>query len=52
MVTTALMAFLHHLMAFALVACVVYEFIAYRRGLSAEGARRIPGAPPRSFCPV
>lgn len=44
MVTTALMAFLHHLMAFALVACVVYEFIAYRRGLSAEEARRIQRA--------
>lgn len=44
MVTTALMAFLHHLMAFTLVACVVYEFIAYRRGLTVEEARRIQRA--------
>jgi putative membrane protein len=44
MVTTALMAFLHHLMAFTLVACVVYEFIAYRRGLTLEEARRIQRA--------
>jgi len=44
MVTTALMAFLHHLMAFTLVACVVYEFIAYRKGLSIEEARRIQRA--------
>jgi putative membrane protein len=44
MVTTALMAFLHHLMAFTLVACVVYEFIAYRKGLTLEEARRIQRA--------
>lgn len=44
MVTTALMAFLHHLMAFTLVACVVYEFIAYRKGLTMEEARRIQRA--------
>jgi len=42
--TTALMAFLHHLSAFTLVACVVYEFIAYRRGLTIEEARRIQRA--------
>jgi putative membrane protein len=42
--TTAVMAFLHHLMAFTLVACVVYEFIAYRKGLSIEEARRIQRA--------
>src|SRR5262249_47642348 len=41
MVTTALMAFLHHLFAFTLVACVVYEFIAYRKGMSIDEARRI-----------
>ncbi len=41
---TALMAFLHHLMAFTLVACVVYEFIAYRKGLSIEEVRRIQRA--------
>jgi putative membrane protein len=28
-------------MAFTLVACVVYEFIAYRKGLTVEEARRI-----------
>ena len=44
MVTTALMAFLHHTFAFALVACLVYEFIAYRKGLSLEEARRIQRA--------
>jgi putative membrane protein len=38
------MAFLHHLMAFTLVACVVYEFIAYRKGLTIEEARRIQRA--------
>jgi len=42
--TTAFMAFLHHLMAFTLVACVVYEFIAYRKGLTIEEARRIQRA--------
>ena len=42
--TTALMAFLHHLMAFTLVASVVYEFIAYRQGLTIEEARRIQRA--------
>ena len=44
MVTTALMAFAHHLMAFLLVACVVYEFIAYRKGLTIEEARHIQRA--------
>ena len=39
--TTALMAFLHHLMAFTLTACLVYEFVAYRKGMSIEEARRI-----------
>ena len=38
------MAFLHHLFAFTLVACVVYEFIAYRKGLTIEEARRIQRA--------
>lgn len=41
MVTTALMAFLHHLMAFTLTACLVYEFIAYRKNMSIEEIRRI-----------
>ena len=41
MITTALMAFLHHLFAFTLTACLVYEFIAYRKGMTVEEARRI-----------
>jgi putative membrane protein len=41
---SALLAFLHHLLAFALVAAVVYEFIAYRKGLTIEEARRIQRA--------
>lgn len=41
MVTTALMAFLHHLLAFTLVACLVYEFIAYRRNMGIAEVRRI-----------
>lgn len=41
---SAFMAFLHHLFAFTLVACVVYEFIAFRKGLTIEEARRIQRA--------
>ena len=41
MITAALMAFLHHLFAFTLTACLVYEFIAYRKGMTIEEARRI-----------
>ncbi len=41
MITTALMAFLHHLFAFTLTACLVYEFVAYRKGMGIEEARRI-----------
>jgi putative membrane protein len=44
MVTTALMAFLHHLLAFALTACLVYEFIAYRKNMSLAEIRRIQRA--------
>ena len=44
MVATALMAFLHHLLAFTLVACVVYEFIAYRKGITIQETRRIQRA--------
>jgi uncharacterized membrane protein len=36
MIVNSLMAFLHHLFAFGLTACLVYEFIAFRRGLSIE----------------
>jgi len=42
--TTALIAFLHHFFAFTLVACVVYEFIAYRKGITIEEAHRIQRA--------
>ena len=44
MISTAMMAFLHHLFAFTLVACVVYEFIAYRKGMTIDEARRIQRA--------
>jgi len=39
--TSALFAYFHHLCAFTLTACLVYEFIAYRRALSLAEARRI-----------
>ena len=39
--TTSIMAFLHHLFAFTLVACLIYEFIAFHKGMSIEEARRI-----------
>ena len=41
MVTTALMAFLHHLLAFTLTACLVYEFIAYHQNMGLAEIRRI-----------
>jgi putative membrane protein len=41
---SAFMAFLHHLFAFTLVACVIYEFIAYRKDMTIEEARRIQRA--------
>jgi putative membrane protein len=41
MVTTALMAFLHHIFAFTLTACLVYEFIAYRKNMGIAEIRRI-----------
>lgn len=41
MFTTALLAFLHHLMAFTLTACLVYEFVAYRKNMGIEEIRRI-----------
>ena len=41
MVTTALMAFLHHLLAFTLAACLVYEFIAYHKNMGLAEIRRI-----------
>ena len=39
--TTSFMAFLHHIFAFTLVTCLIYEFIAFRKGMSIEEARRI-----------
>lgn len=39
--TSAFMAFAHHLFAFTLVACVVYEFIAYRKNMTVDEARHI-----------
>jgi putative membrane protein len=44
MVTTALMAFLHHVLAFTLTACLVYEFIAYRKNMGIAEIRRIQRA--------
>ena len=41
MVTTALMAFLHHMLAFTLTACLVYEFIAYQKTMGIAEIRRI-----------
>ena len=38
------MAFFHHISAFTLVASVAYEFMAYRKGLTVEEARRIQRA--------
>jgi putative membrane protein len=42
--TSAIFAFLHHLFAFTLTACLVYEFIAYRMGMTVEEVRRIQRA--------
>jgi putative membrane protein len=44
MVATALMAFLHHVLAFTLTACLVYEFIAYHQNMSIAEIRRIQRA--------
>lgn len=44
MITTAFMAFLHHLFAFTLTACLVYEFIAYRKDMGIAEIRRIQRA--------
>jgi len=38
---SAMFAFLHHLCAFTLTACLIYEFIAYRRELTLAEARRL-----------
>lgn len=39
--TSAIMAFLHHLAAFMLTAAIVFEHTTFRRGLSLTDARRI-----------
>ena len=41
MIINSLMATLHHIFAFTLTACLIYEFVAYRKGLGVEEARRI-----------
>jgi|ERR671925_1259523 putative membrane protein len=41
--TTSIMAFLHHLLAFTLTACLVYEFVAYHRNMTIAEMRRIQG---------
>ncbi len=41
MITTALMAFLHHLFAFTLAASLIYEFISYHRNMNMGEIRRI-----------
>lgn len=41
MIAAALIAFLHQLSAFTLAACVVYEFVAFRKGMGMEEAKRI-----------
>ena len=39
--TSAIMAFFHHLAAFTLVAPIVYEHATFRKNLSLVDARRI-----------
>jgi putative membrane protein len=39
--TSAIMAFLHHLAAFALTAAIIYEHTTFRKNLSLTDARRI-----------
>jgi putative membrane protein len=41
MIINSVMATLHHIFAFMLTACLIYEFVAYRKRLSVEEARRI-----------
>lgn len=41
MITTALMAFLHHIFAFTLTACLVYEFIAYQKNMGLTDIQRM-----------
>ena len=39
--TSAFMAFLHHLFAFTLTACLIYEFIAFGKSMSIGEMKRI-----------
>ncbi|MBC7875629.1 MAG: DUF2214 family protein [Anaerolineales bacterium] len=41
MIINSLMATLHHIFAFAVTATLVYEFVAFRKNLTVEEARRI-----------
>ncbi|HAV78716.1 MAG TPA: DUF2214 domain-containing protein [Anaerolineae bacterium] len=38
---TAFMAFFHHVFAFTLTACLVYEFVAFHKNMSIDEMRRI-----------
>lgn len=40
-IVNSIMAGLHHILAFTLVAALVYEFVAFRKGLTVAEARRI-----------
>ncbi len=40
-IINSVMATLHHLCAFTLTACLLVEFVTYRKGLTVEEARRI-----------
>lgn len=40
-IVNSIMATLHHIVAFSLTACLVYEFVAYRKELTIAEARRI-----------
>lgn len=40
-IVNSLMATLHHLCAFTLTACLVFEFVVFRKGLTVAEARRI-----------
>lgn len=58
MIANSLMAFLHHLCAFTLSACLVYKFVAFRKDMNIEEAKRIQkvdlaygiSVPLKSFC--
>ena len=41
LIVYSIMATLHHIAAFTVAATLIYEFVAYRKGLSVEEARRI-----------